>query len=491
MLKPKHGVWMAALGALLVANPAIAQVCPVQVNDQLRRITQRSGGSQWGVLVETLAPESTLFLHSGRPVQTLYNDDGDRRFVPASNAKVLVTAAALQRFGPDHRIRTSVYQMGATDPNSPVILRVVGRGDPSLTDTQLLNLAQQIRQQGVTEIDWLIGDDSYFQGEQISPSWDVNDLQAGYGAPTNSLILNQNAIGVNLYPQAVGQPLRMEWENPIDASGWQVENYTRTVPRTESEYIWVGRDMNQPRMFIEGQLWAGAAPDLSAVAVINPGDRFLQRFQQILIGQGIRIGQTEVVQSSAPDLSLEIAAVESAPMQTLITEANRNSTNLYAEAILRQIAVVENGDRARLSALQAGSDAIAAVLAVMGVSSNSFRLADGSGLSRQNFVSPAAIVDTLQGMARSPHAQVYRDSLAIAGQNGTLQSRFQNTAVAGRMWGKTGTLRDAVSLSGYLAPPNYDPIVFSILVNDPNLSIGTVRQAIDEMVILLSQLQPC
>jgi D-alanyl-D-alanine carboxypeptidase/D-alanyl-D-alanine-endopeptidase (penicillin-binding protein 4) len=94
-------------------------------------------------------------------------------------------------------------------------------------------------------------------------------------------------------------------------------------------------------------------------------------------------------------------------------------------------------------------------------------------------------------MARSPHAQVYRDSLAIAGQNGTLQSRFQNTAVVGRLWGKTGTLRDAVSLSGYLDPPNYDPIVFSILVNDPNLSIWAARQAIDDIVITLNQLQPC
>lgn len=490
--------WLWAMGSLGVigmglAEGAIAQMCPAQLTSQISSITQRGAvrNSRWGIQVNTLTPESTLFPHSGSPTQTLYNNGGDRLLVPASNAKVLVSAAALHQLGRDYRIRTSVYRIGSTAPGSSMILRVVGRGDPSLTDADLRDLAQQLRNQSITHIDWLIGDDSYFQGEQVSASWEADDLQAGYGAPTNSLILNQNAIGVNLYPQGVGQPLRMEWENPDDAAGWQVENYSVTVPRTESEYIFVGRDMNRLRMYIEGQLWVGSPPDLSAVAVTQPGDRFLERFRAILLESGITVGQAEVVRASAPDLTNEVAAVESDPLSALVTEANRNSNNLYAEALLRQLAVLVNGDRARTSALQAGNGAIAAILGTLNVSSGGFYLADGSGLSRQNQVSASAIVDTLNAMARSSEALTYRDSFAIAGTNGTLQGRFRNTSVAGRLWGKTGTLRDAVSLSGYLDPPNYDPLVFSILVNDPNLSLSSARQAIDDIVLTLNQLQSC
>ncbi|MBF2089135.1 MAG: D-alanyl-D-alanine carboxypeptidase/D-alanyl-D-alanine-endopeptidase [Synechococcales cyanobacterium K44_A2020_017] len=498
MVTMERGAWLlgplaGAIASMVLASPAIAGICPAQVGDQIQAITRRSAvsNSQWGIVVDTLTPDSPLFPHSGAPIQRLYDQGGDRALVPASNAKVLVTAAALQRFGPDYRIPTSIYRMGSTEPGSPMILRVVGRGDPSLSDQQLLSLAQQLRDQGIMHIDWLIGDDSYFQGETVSASWDAEDLQAGYGAPTNSLILNQNAIGVNLYPQAVGQPLRLEWDNPNDAPGWQVRNNTTTVPRTASEYIVVGRDMAQSILYLSGQLWVGSEPDLSAVAVTQPGDRFLERFQQVLAEQGITVGQAEVVRASMPDPGIEIAAVESLPMVALVTEANRYSTNLYAEALLRQLAVAENGDRARTSALQAGQEAIAAVLAPLGVDSSQFRLSDGSGLSRQNSVTPAVLVDTLQAMGRSPDAQLYRDSLAVAGTSGTLRNRFRDTSVAGRLWGKTGTLRDVVALSGYLYPPNYDPVVFSILVNDPNLSLGAARQAMDDIILTLQQLQSC
>jgi D-alanyl-D-alanine carboxypeptidase/D-alanyl-D-alanine-endopeptidase (penicillin-binding protein 4) len=482
-----------AIAAVVIASPAVAGICPAQVGSQIQAITGRSAVSRarWGIAVETLSPESSLFPHSGAPIRQLHHQGSDRTLVPASNAKVFVTAAALQQFGPDHRLRTSIYRMGSLEPDSPVILRVVGRGDPSLTDANLVTLAQQLQQQGITHIDWLIGDDSYFQGETVSPSWEAEDLQAGYGAPTNSLILNQNAIGINLYPQAVGQPLRVEWENPADAPGWQIRNNTRTVPRTASEYIFVGRDMGRSIMYLDGQLWVGSEPDLSAVAVTQPGDRFLERFQSILNSQGITVARSELVQTSSPDLGVEIAAVDSVPMAALITEANRHSNNLYAEALLRQVAVAANGDRARTSALQAGQDAIAAVLAPLGIDGRQFRLADGSGLSRQNATTPAILVDTLQAMGRSPNAQLYRDSLAVAATSGTLRNRLRDTPLAGRLWGKTGTLRDVVSLSGYLHPPNYDPIVFSILVNDPNLSVSAARQAMDDILLTLHQLQPC
>ena len=93
-------------------------------------------------------------------------------FVPASNAKLLITAAALHKLGPDYRIRTSVYQ-------DSLGVRVVGRGDPSLDPAQLQSLARQIVRQDIRRIKQLIGDDSYFQEATINPSWEWSDVQAG------------------------------------------------------------------------------------------------------------------------------------------------------------------------------------------------------------------------------------------------------------------------------------------------------------------------
>jgi D-alanyl-D-alanine carboxypeptidase/D-alanyl-D-alanine-endopeptidase (penicillin-binding protein 4) len=490
-LLPRAGL-ATAWAADEAADGAIAQavpVCPANLDTQVQAILDRPAvrSSRWGIAVETLATTA----QDGMP---LYSKNATQFLVPASNAKIFVTAAALHHLGPDYRLRTSIYQEPSPAPaysmsSEERVFRVVGRGDPGLTDDHLRDLATQLRDRGITQIDRLILDDSYFPGPQVSPSWESADVQAGYGAPTNSLILNQNAIPITLYPQALGQPLRLVWENPQDAVGWQVQNNTRTVSRANGEYIYVGRDMTRPILYLNGQLHEGSEPDLSAIAITNPAEQFGDRLQQALAQAGIRVQSHSVATQPAVALGEEVAAVESAPLAALIAEANQQSTNIYAEALLRLLGVLDTPQTT--AALYAGTSAVPRILSSLGVDPRGVTLADGAGLSRQNQVTPAALVDTLQAMARSPQAQVYRDSLAIAGESGTLRSRFRATPVAGRLWGKTGTLRDTVALSGYLYPSQYEAIAFSMLVNDPNLSLGAARQAMDDIVGVLSRLQNC
>jgi D-alanyl-D-alanine carboxypeptidase/D-alanyl-D-alanine-endopeptidase (penicillin-binding protein 4) len=118
-------------------------------------------------------------------------------------------------------------------------------------------------------------------------------------------------------------------------------------------------------------------------------------------------------------------------------------------------------------------------------------LADGSGLSRQNLVSPKAIAQTLKLIAQTKEAAVYRASLPVAGISGTLRRRFNNTAAQGNLQAKTGTLTGVSALSGYLNVPSYQPLVFSIIVNQSDQSTETLRQAIDEIVLLLTRLRYC
>ncbi|MGK7905114.1 MAG: D-alanyl-D-alanine carboxypeptidase/D-alanyl-D-alanine-endopeptidase [Hormoscilla sp.] len=451
----------------IAQNPA-PSLCPSQLPGKIDAIVSRPQfrRQRWGILIKPLFSS-----------QTLYSRDAEKYFVPASNAKLLITAAALHKLGADYRIRTSVYQ-------DSLGVRVVGRGDPSLDPAQLQSLARQLDALGISRIKQLIGDDSYFQEATINPTWEWSDVQAGYGTAVNSLIVNENAIAFNLVPQEVGEPLRVEWEDPVEAVGWRIENNSRSVARTEPEFIAVGRDLRSRVLRVGGQLRSGAPSEDAAVAVVDPANNFLQHFRRALAAEGISVLRTAVTSSSQPP-TREIAAVESPPLSELLQEINQWSNNLYTEALLRVLGATNQQEKNSLKVVKR-------ILTELGVNPESYILTDAAGLSRHNLVTPEALVQTLQVMARSPAAAEYRASLAVAGgREGSLRSRFRGTPAEGMLQGKTGLLSGVAALSGYLDVPGYDAVVFSIIINQSDLSGAQLRQAIDEIIVLLTRLERC
>jgi len=465
-----------------LAQVTATTICPAQLGGAIDRITQRPSlaGVRWGILVQTVdntASRKTLFARSATTL-----------LAPASNNKLLTTAAALKALGAQYRFRTALYG----DRNSPNLttLRLVGHGDPSLTTTQLITLAQQIRQSGVEQVEQLIGDDTYFRGAAVNPNWDADDTLQGYGAPVNSLMLNQNGIGLTLFPQRVGQPLRVQWDDPTDASGWRISNQSVTVSANGSEYVDALRVANQRLIQVSGQLRAGSEAEPIAVSIPNPGNYLIDKFRTALTTANITIQRTTVVKTTpAPLGQVELAAVESAPLAQLLIETNRESNNTYAETLLKTLGATQFADSQ--DATTSGIAAVKAALTPLGVNPAGYSMVDGSGLASRDRASAEALVQTLQAMAQSPDAQVYRNSLAVAGVNGTLKNRFRHTAVQGKLQGKTGTISGVVALSGYLTPPNYPDMTLSILTNYSGASTTTVRGAVDEIVLVLTRLRSC
>lgn len=473
--------------AVAAQTSAVAgDICPGELGAQVDAIANRPefSRSRWGILIQPLSSTTTL-----------YSRDAQKYFIPASNAKLLTTAAALQKLGADFRIKTSVY----SGENGS--LYVAGRGDPSIAEPQLKSLAQQLKQRGISQVNQLIGDDSYFQGSAVNPNWEWEDAQAGYGAPINSLIFNQNAIDLLLSPQAIGQPLKVTFAEPKLANQWQLQNNSVTVAQSESEFIEVGREFDRPIIRVSGQLKVGGEPESAYVAVVNPANNFLQYFQQALATEGIPVKQT-LVASASRNSNQELATVESPPLAELVRETNRESNNLYAEVLLRLLGKVT--DKIPLPPTltgkmpvpqedtgESGLKELKTVLTQLGVNPNSYILADGSGLSRHNLITPEALVETLRFMANSPAASIYRASLPVAGESGTLKNRFNITPNRVILQGKTGTMSGVSALSGYIEVPNYEPLVFSIIVNQSDLSAAKMRSATDEIVLLLNRLRRC
>ncbi|HEY9649222.1 MAG TPA: D-alanyl-D-alanine carboxypeptidase/D-alanyl-D-alanine-endopeptidase [Coleofasciculaceae cyanobacterium] len=456
---------------------ASQSICPSQLGTAIEAITQRPefARSRWGILVETLSTANRL-----------YSRDAEQYFIPASNVKLLITAAALRQLSPQFRIRTSVYGTG-TLPNL-TSLRVVGRGDPSLTTAQLEDLAQQLKRRGVRQVEHLIVDNSYFRQAEINPTWEWEDIQYNYATSTNSLILNQNTVTLTLSPQQSGQPLQLNWNDTIAAKQWRVENQSVTATAGTENSVTLMGVLGQPLLKIKGQLAADAQPDSWDLAILNPAQYFLDSFRQSLLSEGITVTQASIIDNfSVMESMQELAAIESPSLAELVKETNQQSNNLYAEVLLRILET--EGDRTANP-----DDGLAVLkqrLTELGINPEGYHLMDGAGLSRHNLVSPDAIAQTLQRMAQTPQATIYRASLPVAGVSGTLENRFRNTAVQSHLQAKTGTLTGVSALSGYLDVPAYQPLVLSIIVNQSEQSIATLRQGIDEIVLLLPRLRSC
>lgn len=448
-------------------------ICATQISTAIDDIVNRPvfNRVRWGILVKPLSSASTI-----------YSRDPKKYFTPASNTKLLITAAALQKLGANFRFRTSIYQ------NSNGSFSIVGSGDPSLNDQQLTALAQQLKQQGINQIQQLIADNSYLQGDIVNPTWQWEDVQSDYGAPVNSLIVNQNVFGLVLKPQAVGKATELGWTDLNESRQWLVINQSVTVPAKQASYINVTRNLTGKVLRIEGQIAADSEPYLVDLPVVDPDDYFLRRLRAALATANISLGKTLVAQGG--NYQQELAFVESPPLSDLVKETNQSSNNLYAEALLHVLAF-QQPKQQNQNTIDISLEILKQSLTQLGVDPTGYQLADGSGLSRRNLISPEALVQTLQGIAKTPFANLYRESLAVAGKTGTLTTRFRNTPAEGIVQGKTGTLRGVVTLSGYINAPQYEPMVFSMMVNHSEQPASVLRQAIDEIVVLLANLQRC
>lgn len=452
----------------------LPRLCPDDLPTAIEKIINRPelARSRWGIEVQTDRAE------------TLYSLNGNKFFTPASSAKLLTTAAIISQLGADYRIETPIFSVG--NPPNLTSLRLKGQGDPSISTKSLKTIVHQLQALGVKRIEKLIIDDSYFEPPTINPTWEWLDVHSYFATAVNSTILNQNTVTLTLLPQQIGQPVKFYWNDKTGGRQWQVINQAVTGKADIPYNIEIDGDLGKPVLQIRGELGVNEPPDVWDLAVVDPADYFLESFRLHLAQAGITVTRGIVVEEADRDnAETKLLTVSSPSIAEIIQEINQESNNLYAEAIAKVLAKQLNTKTA--------IEAIEQSLIQLGINSEEYVLVDASGLSRQNLVTPQILVKTLELMSKisQPNSNVYRQSLAVAGTNGTLKNRFKNTAIRGLFLGKTGTLTGVATLTGYLFTPNYSTIVVSIIVNNSELSSNNLRQAIDEIILLLNHLSEC
>ncbi|MCG9885427.1 MAG: D-alanyl-D-alanine carboxypeptidase/D-alanyl-D-alanine-endopeptidase [Cyanobacteria bacterium] len=484
---------LGLLGFGLESARAEEALCLEQLPQRLDTLTQRPdlARSRWGVLIAPLDPEN---------VQPLVDREGDRFFTPASTAKLLTTAAALAHFGPDHRWHTQLRSDRLPEDGFLEEVSLIPSGDPSLDGEGLQILAARaslldtpLRHIGTLRV---------YGGDRVRPpvrpSWEWDDLHYGYGAPHGPAIVNGNQVTLTLTAIAPGQPLAVQWSDNLAGRQWEIENHTQVLTTTEAETqpntprITLTRrlDADRPTLHLSGGHPRDRGPIELQIAIPNPARHLADKMEEALWGWGIEVDRVEVLwqdpPAADPRRTVELASVPSPPLAELVARTNLESNNLYAEALYSALEVSTLGDQNSIT-----QDVLSDSLQRLGIDPETYRLRDGSGLSRQDLVSPQALLQLLRAMARSPLGEIFRNSLPIAGQSGTLTNRFVGTPLAGQLRAKTGTLTGVSALAGYFPHPQLGDLGFAILVNQSDQPAPVLRAAMDEFLVEVARSRPC
>jgi D-alanyl-D-alanine carboxypeptidase/D-alanyl-D-alanine-endopeptidase (penicillin-binding protein 4) len=466
----------AALVPLRAAPPAKASVLAQRV-ERILNSSQASRQAFWGIQA---ADAST-----GR---VLYSLNAARLFAPASNTKLFTAALGLQRLGPDYRFSTLV--MGPQEPDAAGRLagdlRLVGGGDPSLATGPgqgLEALADQVAKRGLRRIDGdVIGDDTAYYWEPYPPGWEQDDLVTDYGAPASALTLNNNVVTLRL--RAAGGLATVTSQPALEY--YAVDNRVRAGPGLPN-LVWLERMAGSRQVRLWGSLSSSPPAVMRrTIAVDNPALYAAAAFRDALERRGIVVAGRAAAshrflnQPAAAAAGTRLAEWTSPPLAEMLRQMQKNSVNVYAELLLREVARARKAE----PSLKGGVEERRLFLTEAGLAATDFRLADGSGLSDINLVTPAAVVKLLAYMYGLPNRPLWVSLLPVAAQDGTLADRFRGTGAAGRIRAKTGTLGHASALSGY-AESRRGTVAFSILVNNYNCPAEQIRVLIDRVALAL------
>ncbi len=403
-------------------------------------------------------------LSSGK---VLFDLNGEQPMVPASNMKLIVMCAALDALGKDYQFKTTLA-IRAND------LVVIGGGDPTLGDERIAQQqgkpitdlfrtwAAKLKAAGITHVKGdLVIDDSLFDKQWVHPNWPPPQFQAWYEAPIGGLNFASNCLDVRVQPTKAGKPGEVSFVPPnalFDVSNKSVTGGKSTVSAS--------RVRGGDTIVVSGTVSKDSK--LGPISVRDPGMYFGHVFKTVLASNGVRV-DGKVVRNSgrldATKLPADCRVIDTykSPLTWALARCGKQSLGMMAEGILKLLGSTTSG----VGSWDSGRAAVKAFLKKAGVPANQATLDDGSGLSRNNRLSPAASTSVLQHMYAAPGGQfeALLDCLSHAGIDGTLEKRMKFPETKGRVFAKTGYIDGVRTLAGYVQTKSGKWLAFAFFYN--------------------------
>jgi serine-type D-Ala-D-Ala carboxypeptidase/endopeptidase (penicillin-binding protein 4) len=440
--------------------------------------------------------------------ESVYALNDAKLMMPGSTMKIITAATAGERLGWDYQFETKVV---STVPIDGGILRgdliVIGGGDPSISERSntpgtLGMLARQIHDAGISQIEGgIIGVDDLFDDRGIGNGWTLDNLPYGYSAPVSALEYNEGSADFVIRAGThAGAPVTIQVRP--EGSGLSVENQLVTVAESGTGMLTMTRYPGSSRVVVQGQIPAKAAPFVRTASVDNPTFFFVSALRHALVAGGVRVAGDAIDADeleSKPDLAdaRTLVSYKSPPLRQLVSSMMKVSQNQYAEMLLRHlgasglsaVATSEAGAKADASGATSaiGAARVHDVLKGWNIADESYVIADGSGLSRYNYVSSQTLVRVLQVMrSDSRHTSAFVESLPIAGRDGTLSRRLAGTPAEGKVRAKTGTVDNVRAIAGYVETADGETLVFSMIANNFTGAASAIDAAADNALVRLA-----
>ncbi len=405
----------------------------------------------------------------------IYDYNSEKLFVPASNMKIITTAASLYFLGKEFRYKTNFYLRGTIKDRKlygDIILQ--GGGDPYFSLENLKRFVDKIISMGINEITggiFII--DDYFTDERLPAGWSWHYLDAKYAPEISALSFNKNVISVRMRPTNAGELANVY----IYPSTGYVKMINRMTTTANSENIIIYRKPEENTIIVDGMINIKNPRDID-VAVKDPAMFAGEYLKEMLIARNIKVSNP-VKRIRTYELFIEpkppilIDSILSPGLLEIIKETNTESDNLYAEILLKTLGAF----RYKEGSFNAGLNTVKEFLNICGIDTQNISLWDGSGLSKHNLVSPAVLIAVLKFMYNSNLYYDFYNSLPQPGK-GTLKARFNGFSDTLRA--KTGALQASSCLSGYIKIHGQD-YAFSMLFNNftcPTKKIMQIQERI-------------
>ena len=421
--------------------------------------------ANWGVVIQSL--------ENG---EYFYKRNEDKFFVPASNLKLFTTAAGLLALGNDYRFSTNIYingyQSGSTLYGDLIIQ---GRGDPTISgrfynndmyyvfDTWIDSLIDL----GISNIKGnIVGDDNLFEDTGLGVGWSWDYETDWYSAQSSAISYNDNCVDISIKYDPKSDSV-IVISNPALRSV-VILNLVKPAKGSERTSINVLRERGTNVITVSGKMRKDADSILTYATVQNPTKYAMTVLKNRIEKRGIRVNgyamdideYERVINSS--DLELLFTGY-SENLIEIIKVINKNSQNFFAEQLLKTIGLEKMGFGSSSNGITAAKE----IFSEIGLNPENIIMVDGSGLSHLNMVTPRQIVDLLKYMYSNKKVYAdYYNSLPIAGVDGSLGKRMQNTTAQNNVRAKTGYIAYVRSLSGYALTRDNEPVAFSMIAND-------------------------
>lgn len=413
----------------------------------------------------------------------LYGRNATSALTPASNTKLFTAAAAMATLGPSFRFKTEVIRR-AKLRNSTLVgnLYLKGYGDPTSMQSDYSSLARQVRATGIRTVTGKLAvDTSYFDAQAYNPNWSTGYADAYYAAQIRPLTIapdtDYGSIVVNYRPGARGRPASITTTPTAAARSISLRNLTTTG--TGSTNVSVSRAYNSPTITLRGSVKSGSTGGSARVSVNRPDLVAAAVFRDELAKAGVRVVGPTTPMTTPATVRKRVAVDYSIPLSQLLVPFLKLSNNMHAETLTKTMGRVEHGSGSWTSGLAVTRS----YLTSMGVPMTGVRMVDGSGLTRNNRITPLAIVTLLTKVQRQSWFKAYYDALPIAADpdrmvGGSMRSRLVGTKAAENAHAKTGSLTGVTALSGYVTGANRRLYAFSMISNYRSVSPRPVENTL-------------